>query len=66
MAQRERLTRSLSNNVFERDMSIGCGLFELFGRDSEQIPGQIVLIKVKGLTNTVTLGILKEKKTHFD
>ena len=52
MAQREHLTRSLSNDVFERRMSIESGLFELFGRDSEQIPVQIVLIKEKRLTNT--------------
>lgn len=52
MAKRERLTRSLSKDVFERRMSIGGGLFELFGRDSEQIPGEIVLIKEKRLTNT--------------
>lgn len=51
MAKRERLTRSLSKDVFERRMSIGGGLFELFGRDSEQIPGEIVLIKEKRLTN---------------
>lgn len=52
MAKRERLTRSLSKDVFERRMSIGRGLFELFGRDSEQIPGEIILIKEERLTNT--------------
>lgn len=62
MAKRERLTRSLSKDVFERRMSIGSGLFELFGRDSEQIPGEIVLIKE---TYQYTLGIFKEKKAHF-
>lgn len=65
MAKRERLTRSLSKDVFERRMSIGGGLFELFGRDSEQIPGEIVLIKEKRLTNTHQ-AYLKRKRLTFD
>lgn len=65
MAKRERLTRSLSKDVFERRMSIGGGLFELFGRDSEQIPGEIVLIKEKRLTNTYQ-AYLKRKRLTSD
>lgn len=65
MAKRERLTRSLSKDVFERRMSIGGGLFELFGRDSEQIPGEIVLIKEKRLTNTHQ-AYLKRKRLTSD
>ena len=41
--------RSLSNDFFERRTLTGSGLFELSGRDFEQILGQIVCIKVKTL-----------------
>ena len=45
------IIRSLSNNVFERGMSTGSGLFALFSRDFEQIRGQNVCLRVKKLSN---------------
>ena len=43
---------SLSSGVFERRTSTGSGVFALFGRDFEQILGQIVSLRVKALSNT--------------
>ena len=40
------LVGSLSNDVFERRTSTGCGLFALFSRDFEQILGQNVPLRV--------------------
>ena len=42
----------VTNDVFERLISTGSGLFAPFGRDLEQILGQIVSIRVKILRNT--------------
>ena len=36
---------SLSNDVIERRTSPGSGIFELFGRNFEQIIGEIVFFK---------------------
>ena len=46
------LIGSLNKDVFERRMSTGSWLFELFGSDFEQILGQIVSLTVKTLSNT--------------
>ena len=43
---------SLSNDVFERQMSTASGLFALLGRKFEQILGHIISIRVKTLSNT--------------
>ena len=43
---------SLSNNVFERRMSTGSGLFSFFDGGFPQIFSQIASIKVKKLRNT--------------
>ena len=42
----------LSKDVFERRTSTGSGLFVPFGRDLEQILGQIVSIRAKTLSHT--------------
>ena len=58
---------SLSNDVFERRTSTGCGLFALFSRDFEQIRGQNVPLRVKTLTNTNLVALrysLKKRKTR--
>jgi len=47
-----QLLGSLSKDFFERRSSNGSGLFELLGRDFEQIIGRIVSIRVKTLSNT--------------
>ena len=47
-----QLLKSLSKEFFERHTSNGSGLFELLGRDFEQIIGQIVSIRVKKFSNT--------------
>ena len=58
------LIGSLSNDVFEPCTSPGSGLFELFGRDFEQILWQIVSVRVKTLSNTnlVASRNIKEEK----
>ena len=58
---------SLSNEVLERRMSTGCGLFALFSRDFEQIRGQNVPLRVKTLSNTNLVALrysLKKRKTR--
>ena len=58
---------SLSNDVFERRTSTGCGLFALFSRDFEQIRGQNVPLRVKTLSNTNLVALrysLKKRKTR--
>ena len=54
----------LNSDVFERRMSTGSWLFALFGRDFEQIFGQIVSIRIKilGNTNTVASGLIKREE----
>ena len=46
------LVGSKSNDVFERRASTRSSLFEFYGRDFEQILGQIVSVRVKTLSNT--------------
>ena len=58
---------SLSNDVFERRTSTGCGLFAPFSRDFEQILGQNVPLRVKTLSNTNLVALrysLKKRKTR--
>ena len=43
---------SLSNNIFERRMTTGNGLFALFDSDFEQILEQIDSLRAKTLSNT--------------
>ena len=45
------LVGSKSNDVFERRASTRSSLFEFYGRDFEQILGQIVSVRVKTLSN---------------
>ena len=45
------LVGSKSNDVFERRASTRSSLFEFYGRDSEQILGQIVSVRVKTLSD---------------
>ena len=45
------LVGSKSNDVFERRASTRSRLFEFYGRDFEQILGQIVSVRVKTLSN---------------
>ena len=45
------LVRSKSNDVSERRASTRSSLFEFYGRDFEQILGQIVSVRVKTLSN---------------
>ena len=58
---------SLSSDVFEWRRSTWSGVFAHFGRDFEQILGQIVSLRVRHLTTQMwsRQGILKEKKAHF-
>ena len=58
------LIGSLNKDVFERRMSTGNWLFELFGSDFEQILGQIVSLTVKTLSNTnlVASGYFKRER----
>ena len=58
---------SLSNDVFERRTLTGIGLFELFGRDIEQILRQILSTGVKALSIQIwqRQGILKDTNAHF-
>ena len=58
---------SISNDVFERRTSTGSGLFALYGREFEQIFGQIVSIRVKTLSNTnlVASRYIKREKASF-
>ena len=44
--------QSLSSGVFDRRTSTANGVFALFGRDFEQILGQIVFLRKKALSNT--------------
>ena len=62
-----QLLGSLSKDFFERRMSNGSGLFELLGRDFEQIIGHIVSIRVKTLSNTnlVAYRHIKREKGSF-
>ena len=54
---------SLSNDVFERRTLTGSGLFELFGRDFQQILRQIVSTGVNSLSIQIWRhqGLLKDK-----
>ena len=61
------LVGSLSNDVFERRTSTGCGLFALFSRDFEEIRGQNVPLRVKTPSNTNLVALrysLKKRKTR--
>ena len=44
--------QSLSSGVFDRRTSTANGVFALFGRNFEQILGQIVFLRKKALSNT--------------
>ena len=62
-----RTVGSLSNVVFERHTSTGSGRFALFGRDFEQILGQVVSLRVTTLGNTnlkASRRIKREKGSH--